>query len=268
MPHSGLILSSFSLCSDSLILFWSVSFKTASVQMNYVLEYFSCFITWSFFPYFIAVRWRGLNWIFILAAEYCCVIAVTRLLWFLTVCSVLVGVGGNFERLVFIEWSFVFLHRVYPPIFNIFPWLLHDQSFKIKDLLHALWYERECTEATSSRQGHDLLPLLPLRTMHKVPVTVQEDVEDTKIWSDYINVSLYWNAGWMKGTTLFCKRMPFNFPYFLWIFQNLESISMTFPGLEKEKGIPWLFQVFHDWIHLVYMSSVMCRGFMLINFAL
>ena len=32
-------------------------------------------------------------------------------------------------------------------------------------------------------------------------------------------------------------------------FQNMASISMTFPGLEKENGIPFLFQVFHDWIH-------------------
>ena len=34
-------------------------------------------------------------------------------------------------------------------------------------------------------------PVLPLRTTHKVKVTVQEDVEDTKIGFDYINISLY-----------------------------------------------------------------------------
>ena len=37
------------------------------------------------------------------------------------------------------------------------------------------------TEAMSSRQGHELPPVLSLTTTHKVPVTVQEDVEDTKI---------------------------------------------------------------------------------------
>ena len=49
----------------------------------------------------------------------------------------------------------------------------------------------------------------------------------------------------------FHERMPLNFHDFLWIFQNLESISMTFPSLEKNNEIPWLFQVFHDWIHPV-----------------
>ena len=125
-----------------------------------------------------------------------------------------------------------------------FPWLLHDRSFEIKDLLHTSWHERDMY------WGHELPPVFfPLSTTHKVRVTVQEDVEDTKIWSDYINVSLYWNAGWKKGTMLFHEKMPFNFYDFLWIFQNLESISMTFPGLEKNNGIPWLFEVFHDWIH-------------------
>ena len=39
-----------------------------------------------------------------------------------------------------------------------------------------------CTEATTSSRGHKLpLFFFPLRTTHKVPVTVQEDVEDTKI---------------------------------------------------------------------------------------
>ena len=39
-----------------------------------------------------------------------------------------------------------------------------------------------CNEAMSSGRGHELLPVLPLRTTHKVPLalTVQEDVEDTK----------------------------------------------------------------------------------------
>ena len=40
-----------------------------------------------------------------------------------------------------------------------------------------------------------------------------------------------------------------------------ELNSMTFPGLEKENGIPWLFQVFHDWIHLViliYYPNCLC----------
>ena len=65
------------------------------------------------------------------------------------------------------------------------------------------------TEATSSRQGYELQPLLPLRTTHKVPVTVQEDVENTKSWSDYLHVSLYWNAGWKKRTTPFRERNAF-----------------------------------------------------------
>ena len=37
------------------------------------------------------------------------------------------------------------------------------------------------TEAMNSRRGHELLPILSLTTTHKVLVTVQEDVEDTKI---------------------------------------------------------------------------------------
>ena len=41
--------------------------------------------------------------------------------------------------------------------------------------------EETCTEATSSCRGHELPLVLPLRAMHKVPVTVLEDVEDTKI---------------------------------------------------------------------------------------
>ena len=48
-----------------------------------------------------------------------------------------------------------------------------------------------CREVTSSRKDHELSLVLPLRTNNKVPVTVQEDVKDTKILSDYINVSLY-----------------------------------------------------------------------------
>ena len=106
-----------------------------------------------------------------------------------------------------------------------------------------------CTEVTSSHRGHELLPVLPLRTMHKVPVTVQENVEDTKIWSDYTNISLYWNAGWKKGTAPFHESMLFNLHDFLSTFQNLECRvnfhdfsrpgnkkwnSMTFPGF------PWL----------------------------
>ena len=42
------------------------------------------------------------------------------------------------------------------------------------NLLHASWHEREMY------RGHDLPLVLPLRTTHKVPVTVQEDMEDTK----------------------------------------------------------------------------------------
>ena len=118
-------------------------------------------------------------------------------------------------------------------------------------MLHGM--KETCTEVPSSCRGHELPPVLAFRTTYKVPVTVQEDVEDTKIWSDYITVFLYWNAGWKKGTMPFHERMPFNFHDFLWIFQNLESISMTFPG--KENGIPWLFQVFHDWIHPVGSAS-------------
>ena len=38
-----------------------------------------------------------------------------------------------------------------------------------------------CTEVTSSRRGHELPPVLPLRITHEIPVIVQEDVEDTKI---------------------------------------------------------------------------------------
>ena len=132
-----------------------------------------------------------------------------------------------------------------------FQWLFQDFSMTkaLKSrtfyMLHGM--KATCTEtrapakATSSRQGHELVLLLPLRTTHKVLVMVQEHVEDTKIWSDYINASLYWNARWKKGTTPFRERMSFNFHDFLWIFQNLESISMTFPGLEKKNGISWLF---------------------------
>ena len=46
-------------------------------------------------------------------------------------------------------------------------------------MLHGM--TETCTEATSSRRGHELLLVLPLRTTNKVPVTVQEDVEDSKI---------------------------------------------------------------------------------------
>ena len=96
-----------------------------------------------------------------------------------------------------------------------------------------------CTEVTSSHRVHELPSVLPLRTTHKVPVIVHEDVKDTKIWSDYINVSLYWYAGWKKGTTPFCKRMSFNFHDF---YEFSKTCSQ----------FPWLFQAwkktmeFHD----------------------
>ena len=59
--------------------------------------------------------------------------------------------------------------------FLTFPLLFHDRSFKIKDLLHASWHERDMC------RGHELQLVLPLKTTHKVPVTAQKDVEDTKI---------------------------------------------------------------------------------------
>ena len=139
---------------------------------------------------------------------------------------------------------------MYPLNFNnFFLDFSMTEALKLRTFCMLRSMKETCTESTSSRRGHKFLPILPLRTTHKVPVAVQEDVEDTKIWSDYINISLYCNAGWKKGTTPFHERMPFNLYDFLWIFQNLASISMTFPGLEKNNGIPWLFQVFHDWIH-------------------
>ena len=46
-------------------------------------------------------------------------------------------------------------------------------------MLHGM--KETCTEAMSSQQGHELPQVLPSRTTHKDPVTVQEDVEDTKI---------------------------------------------------------------------------------------
>ena len=46
-------------------------------------------------------------------------------------------------------------------------------------MLHGM--TETCTEATSSRQGNGFPLVLPLRTIIKVPATVQEDVEDTKI---------------------------------------------------------------------------------------
>ena len=45
-------------------------------------------------------------------------------------------------------------------------------------MLHGM--KETCTEATSLRRGHELPLVLPLRTTHRVPVTVQEDVEDSK----------------------------------------------------------------------------------------
>ena len=44
-----------------------------------------------------------------------------------------------------------------------------------------LGIKETCTEVTRSRRDHELPLVLPLRTNNKVPVTVQEDVEDTKI---------------------------------------------------------------------------------------
>ena len=55
------------------------------------------------------------------------------------------------------------------------------------------------------------------------------------------------------------QETTLQFPRLLCFFQNLESNSMTFPGLEKENEIPWLFQVFHDWIHPV--RALLGRGF-------
>ena len=44
--------------------------------------------------------------------------------------------------------------------------------------LHASWHERDMNRGQKARCDR---PVLPLRTTHKVPVRVQEDVEDTKI---------------------------------------------------------------------------------------
>ena len=113
------------------------------------------------------------------------------------------------------------------------------KALKSKTFYMLRGMKETCTEVMSSRRGPELPPLLPLRTTHKVPVTVQEDVDDTKIWSHCINVSLYWNAGWKKGTT-FCERMSLKFP---WLFYEFFKTWSQFP---------WLFQAwkrkmeFHD----------------------
>ena len=56
-------------------------------------------------------------------------------------------------------------NTVYPLNFNIFfPRLFHECRFKINDLLHASWHERDMY------RGHELPPVLSSRTTHKVPV--------------------------------------------------------------------------------------------------
>ena len=65
-----------------------------------------------------------------------------------------------------------------------FQYFFHDfsmtEALKLRTfyMLHGM--TETCTEAMSSRQGNELPLVLPLRTTNKVPVTVQEDVEDTK----------------------------------------------------------------------------------------
>ena len=66
-----------------------------------------------------------------------------------------------------------------------FQYFFHDfsmtEALKLRTfyMLHGM--KETCTEAKSSCQGHELQPVLPLRTICKVPVTVQEDVDDSKI---------------------------------------------------------------------------------------
>ena len=96
-------------------------------------------------------------------------------------------------------------------VFTKFQCFFHD--FSMTKALKSRTFYMPCgmketyTGAMSSRWGHKL--------------------EDTKIWSDHINTSLYRNAGWKKGTP-FHERMPFNFPDFLWIFYNLSQFPWLF----------------------------------------
>ena len=135
------------------------------------------------------------------------------------------------------------------PIF--FPWLFHNfsmiKAFKIKDLLHASCHERDMYH---NHEGRCNRPVLPLRTTHRVPVTVQEDVEDTKIWSDYINVSLYWNAGWKKEQRCFVRECLL-ISDFLWIFKTCCQF-------------PWLFQAWKNKMELHDFSRFSMTGYTLL----
>ena len=63
-------------------------------------------------------------------------------------------------------------YRVHPLNFNIFSMtkaLKSKTFYMLRDMKEGIY------------RGHELPLILSLRTTHKVPVTVQEDVEDTTI---------------------------------------------------------------------------------------
>ena len=65
-----------------------------------------------------------------------------------------------------------------------------------------------CTEAESSHRGHELPLVLPLRNTHKISVTVQEDVEDTKIANLISKLNFYKLIPYPMDNSLSGRRRP------------------------------------------------------------
>ena len=55
------------------------------------------------------------------------------------------------------------------------------EALKLRTFYMLCGMKETYTETINSHRGHELPPVLSLTTIHKVPVTVQEDVEDIKI---------------------------------------------------------------------------------------
>ena len=141
----------------------------------------------------------------------------------------------------------------------IFPWLFHDfwmTKSKNSMTFYMTYGIRDMCQGKEVGCGRPN----PVWLGNQFKWNVMKKIKSSSISMLDISISLWWFVGFKRGTE------PWGFERgclvismtFFWIFQNLESNSMTFPGLEKENEIPWLFQVFHDWIHpvLVWLKRV------------
>ena len=110
------------------------------------------------------------------------------------------------------------------------------------------------------RQGGRMQQGIPCKIWSRFKQNMMTKMKSIFIFMLDISISLCWCAGFERGNKLCGSARGFfiismtsmNFP------KPGDKNSMTFPGLEKENEIPWLFQVFHDWIHPLTLTKPKC----------